>query len=137
MCAQLACCPTARFRSVIVPSTVIMALSYFLYCLAPSYTWFLVASVAWGTAASIAGAAPAAYAADSAPPGMNAAAVSSFRLLSDLGYVLGPIAMGMMVDLHSAEFALTASSVALLLVGAAFALKAPETYSAWRRSDRD
>ncbi|MCB1742877.1 MAG: MFS transporter, partial [Gammaproteobacteria bacterium] len=123
-------------KSVIVPSTVIMALSYFMYCLAPSYAWFLAACVAWGTAASVAGAAPAAYAVDSAPPGMNAAAVSSFRLLSDLGYVIGPIVMGLMVDFHSAEFALTASSIALLLIGLTFALKAPETYSGWRRSDR-
>ena len=36
------------------------------------------------------GAAPAAYAADSAPPGMNAAAIGAFRMTGDAGYVIGP-----------------------------------------------
>jgi hypothetical protein len=36
---------------------------------------------------------PRAYAADNAPPGMNAAAMSLYRALSDLGYVVGPIGL--------------------------------------------
>jgi hypothetical protein len=36
------------------------------------------ACVVWSPAAGLSGAAPAAYAADMAPPGMNAAAMSTF-----------------------------------------------------------
>ena len=39
-------------------------------------------------------AVPTAYVADVAPSGMNAAAMSAFRMLEDLGYVVGPIALG-------------------------------------------
>lgn len=112
---------------VIVPATGIMGLSMAVYCFAPSYAWFLVASVAWGVAISVASAAPAAYAADSAPPGMNAGAMSTYRMAADFGYVVGPIALGLAADLVGAKTALLASAVALAIMGAAFALFAPET----------
>ena len=62
-------------KAVIVPATVMTGVSMLLFCFAPSYAWFIAACVAWGVASSIGGAAPAAYAANSAPPGMNAAAI--------------------------------------------------------------
>ena len=68
-----------------------------------------------------------AYAADRAPPGMNAAAMSTFRLLGDMGYVVGPVLMGVIVDLADAQTAFVVSAGTLLLVGALFARWAPET----------
>ena len=79
-------------------------------------------------AVGVSGAAPAAYAADVAPPGMNAAAMSTFRMLSDLGYVLGPIALGAVTDLFGADAALTTAAVLMLAVAALFARFAPESY---------
>ena len=114
-------------KLVIVPTTILTGLSYLLYCWAPSFVWFLAASLAWGVAAAASGAVPAAYAADLAPRGMNAAAMSLFRLLADLGYVIGPIAMGILVDWHSAEMALIFSAVMLIGIAAVFAAFAPET----------
>ena len=123
-------------KAVIVPATVLTGLSFFLFVLAPDYAWFVAASITWGVASAVSGAAPSAYAADSAPPGMNAAAMSTFRMLGDLGYVIGPITLGLVVDLYGARTALVLAAVLLMAVGACFGLLAPETYSK-RRDDSD
>lgn len=114
-------------KAVIVPSTLMTAASMLLFCFAPSYTGFMAASIVWGIAISAGGTAPAAYAADTAPPGMNAAAMSIFRMTSDAGYVIGPLALGLIVDIYGPITAIVTSAVLLVLVGAAFALFAPET----------
>jgi len=115
-------------KFVIVPATFVSAVSLLLFLLAPSYAWFLAGCVAWSLAAGVSGAAPAAYAADVAPPGMNAAAMSAFRMLSDLGYVVGPIALGLATDVVGADA--TLGITALLLAGTAlfFGRYAPESH---------
>ena len=117
-------------KTVIVPATVFSGASMLLFCVAPSYLWFTIACVVWGLASSIGGAAPAAYAADSAPPGMNAAAMSTYRMVGDLGYVIGPIALGLIVDGYGPVAALVFAAALLVLVGGLFAKFAPETYRA-------
>ncbi|MFM9938351.1 MAG: MFS transporter [Hyphomicrobiaceae bacterium] len=117
-------------KMVIVPATLLTGLSMLLFCIAPSLNWFLAASVAWGIAISVGGAAPSAYAADSAPPGMNAAAMSIYRMTADAGYVIGPLALGLIVDFYGPIAALMTGSALLILAGLAFALLAPETHRA-------
>ena len=78
-------------------------------------------------ASAVNGAAPAAYAADNAPPGMNASAMGSYRMLADIGYVVGPIGFGLMVDLASPEAALFAGAALIMGVGLLFARHAPES----------
>ncbi|HEV8310340.1 MAG TPA: MFS transporter, partial [Methylomirabilota bacterium] len=84
--------------------------------------------VIWSAAISVGGAAPAAYAADVAPAGMQAAAMSTFRMLSDVGYVVGPIALGLITDLFDVNAALATTAALLGLVALLFARLAPETY---------
>lgn len=115
-------------KAVIVPATVVSGASMLLFMLAPSYLWFLVACVVWGVAASVGGTAPAAYAADSAPTGMNAAAMSTFRMVGDLGYVIGPIALGLVVDLQGPRAALLLSAAISVAIGLLFLKYAPETH---------
>lgn len=115
-------------KAVIVPATILAGLSMTFFLLATSYAGFLGACVSWSLAVGVSGAAPAAYAADSAPPGMNAAAMSTFRALADLGYVIGPIALGIAVDLSGPASALLTAGALLIAVGAVFARFAPETY---------
>jgi MFS family permease len=121
---------TDRFgrKAVIVPATMISGSSMLLYCFAPDYTWFIVASIVWGVAISAIGTAPAAYAADSAPPGMNAAAMSTFRMIADAGYVAGPLVLGLVVDGFGAVTALVVAAMLVMISGAVFAVFAPETY---------
>jgi predicted MFS family arabinose efflux permease len=120
-------------KPVIVPATLLSGLSLILFVLAPSYGWFLVACVAWSVAADVGGAAPAAYAADVAPPGMNAAAMSAYRMLADLGYVLGPLAVGLAADMAGPETALNVTAALLVAVAVLFAILAPETHRPPRR----
>jgi MFS family permease len=115
-------------KAVIVPSTLVSGVSLVLFLLAPSYAWFLAGCVAWSVATGISGAAPAAYAADVAPPGMNAAAMSTYRAVSDLGYVVGPIALGAITDVFGARTALAITAVMLGIAALVFAQFAPESY---------
>ena len=120
----------ARFgrKAVFVPATLITGLSMLLFMISPSYVWFVVSCVVWGVAASIGGTAPAAYAADSAPPGMNAAAMSAFRMVGDFGYVIGPIFLGFLVDVQGPQTALLVAAVISVLAAYLFLKFAPETY---------
>jgi MFS family permease len=115
-------------KTVIVPVTLISGFSMVLFCFAPSYPWFVAACLVWGVAIAAGSAAPAAYAADSAPPGMNAAAISTFRMTGDIGYVVGPLALGFITDLYGPVTALLASAAGLVLVGATFGLVATESH---------
>jgi len=115
-------------KPVIVPATLVAATALGLFVLAPSYPWFVAACVVWGVASGVSGAAPAAYAADVAPPGMNAAAMSTYRMLGDVGYMLGPLALGLVADLFGLETALATAAVLLAAVGLTFARRAPETW---------
>ncbi len=115
-------------KAVIVPATFLSSVSLLLFLLAPSYAWFLAASLVWSVAQGIGGAAPAAYAADVAPPRMNAAAMSLYRTLSDSGYVVGPIVLGLVTDGLGVEMALLTGAVLLAGIGLLFAWRAPESY---------
>lgn len=113
-------------KAVIVPSTVMTGMSMVLFCYAPSYAWFMAASVVWSVSTSISSSAPAAYAADSAPPGMNASAMSAYRMTADAGYVVGAPALGLLADLTTTTIAIMSASAVLVFIGALFALTAPE-----------
>ena len=115
-------------KSVIVPATFFTAASMLAFSLAPEYAWFLLACAVWGGATAASGAAPAAYAADSAPPGMNAAAMSAYRMLSDIGYVAGPILLGWLGDWQGLDAPMWAAAIALAVATALFATLAPETH---------
>jgi DHA1 family multidrug resistance protein-like MFS transporter len=116
-------------KAVIVPSTVLTAMSMVLFCYAPSYAWFIAASIVWSVAASISSSAPAAYAVDASPPGMNASAMSAFRMTADAGYVLGAPVLGLLADLTSSTVAIISASVVLVSIGAIFAVTPPEKRS--------
>ncbi|MGE0699870.1 MAG: hypothetical protein AB7O57_12310, partial [Hyphomicrobiaceae bacterium] len=57
-----------------------------------------------------------------------ASAMSIFRMIADLGYVAGPLLLGLVVDLFGAVAALTLAAVLVMSSGVAFGLFAPETY---------
>jgi MFS family permease len=115
-------------KPLIVTAALITAVSFFGFWLASSGLQFGVACVVWGIAAAVTGAAPAAYAADNAPPGMNATAMSMYRALSDVGYVVGPIGLGVLSDLAGPKVALAFCAIAIGSVALAFWRYAPESY---------
>ncbi|MGI9147987.1 MAG: MFS transporter [Chloroflexota bacterium] len=115
-------------KAVIVPATLTAGVAAGLFALTPSFAWYLFACGVWGFALGVASDAPGAYAADTAQAGMNAAVMSSYRMLSDAGYVLGPLALGIIADGFGAPSALFVAGS--LLVGSAllFLRFAPEGY---------
>jgi DHA1 family multidrug resistance protein-like MFS transporter len=115
-------------KAVIVPATLISGLAAGLFALTPSFGWYLFACGVWGLALGIASDAPGAYAADTAPPGMNAAVMSTYRMLSDGGYVLGPLALGIVADGFGATSALGLAAALLVLSALLFGRFAPEGY---------
>lgn len=115
-------------KTVIVPATLLTSASLLLFLLAPSYAWFLAAALVWSIAQGVGGAAPTAYAADVAPPRMNAAAMSLYRTLADSGYVVGPIVLGLITDGFGVEAALVTGAGLLAGVGLLFAWRAPESH---------
>ena len=121
---------TDRFgrKSVIVPASLATGVSMALFCVAGSYGSFLLAVVVWGVASAMGAAAPASYAADCAPPRMNATAMSTYRMLADVGYVIGPLLLGGLADANGAESALWISAAMMAAVALIFARWAPETY---------
>ena len=113
-------------KLLIVPSTIMTGVSMVLFLLAPSFLWFMVACAAWSIATGVQSSAPGAYAADITPPGMNAAAMSTFRTISETGYVLGPLVLGLIADLAGANAALGTTAALMAVVGILFWLFAPE-----------
>lgn len=121
-------------KPVIVPSALLTALAFLVYCWAPSMAWFGLACMLWGVAAAVNGAAPAAYAADKAPAGMNAAAMSGYRGISDIGYVIGPVLLGLLADWHGVQAGLLFAAVLVAAVGLLFGRYAPEQWNTLQRS---
>ena len=115
-------------KAIIVPFTFVTGISFLLFAVAETFFWFAFANALWGIASGIGGSAPAAYAADSAPPGMNASAMSLFRMLGDIGYVVGPILLGFIVDIHGTNVALYMAASILFIIGTLFARFAAESY---------
>ena len=114
-------------KAVIVPATLLTAGAMVLFAVVPGWGWFLLACVLWAAATGIGGAAPAAYAADLAPVGMTAAALGTYRMVADSGYVAGPLLLGVVADLFSPATALWAAALVVAFSGLAFAWLAPET----------
>ena len=115
-------------KAIIVPFTFVTGISFLLFAVAETFFWFAFANALWGIASGIGGSAPAAYAADSAPPGMNASAMSLFRMLGDIGYVVGPILLGFIVDIHGTNVALYTAASILFIIGTLLARFARESY---------
>ena len=114
-------------KAVIVPSTVLSSAGMIMFGIATSFETYLVASIVWSAASGISGASTAAYAADIAPQGMTASAMGTFRAISDSGYVVGPLVLGAIADSTSSVTALQVTAVSLFVIGAIFAVRAPES----------
>ena len=114
-------------KGVIVTSSILSGVGMLLFAGSGSFEAYLIASLCWASASGVAGAAPAAYAADLAPRGMTAPAMGMYRTVSDLGYVIGPLLLGAISDGFTSEIALFFTAGLLALSGIVFLLRAPES----------
>ena len=114
-------------KSVIVPATLLTGVAILGYGVATTFAGFMVCSLIWSAASGVSGAAPAAYAADVAPPEMMAPTMGLYRALADAGYVVGPLVLGIVADARSPNTALWVTCVLLVASALLFAFRAPET----------
>lgn len=118
-------------KIAIVPSVLLMALAFVQMSRASSYSGLLTGTVLLGIGSGVGGPAPAAYVADLGPPARMGTAMGLYRAIGDLGFFVGPLAMGWVADGFGYPFAL--GCVAALLAAAAlpFALFAREHRERW------
>jgi MFS family permease len=114
---------------VIVPSTIVSGLAFVAFALADGYWGFIFGAMLWGIGGGIGGAAPAAYAADLAPPGANGITMGIYRTIADAGYVVGPALLGLIADGAGPTQALALTGVLFGIGGLLFGLFAPETHA--------
>ena len=129
---------TDRFgrKAVIVPATILNGASLLLFAVADGFGGFLAAALVWGAAGGIASSAPAAYAADLAPPGRSGWLLSRYRTVADAGYVAGPLTLGFIATSVSPVAALWFCAALLIGAGVTFGLRAPETLPVHLRTPR-
>lgn len=120
-------------KPVIVPSCVISCAAFAGFAYAAGYPAFVLSTILWGIGSALAGSASAAYAADQAPPGGNGATMGIYRMLSDLGYVVGPALLGLIAAAAGAQSALLIAAGIALGAAVPFALLAPETRARARK----
>lgn len=110
----------------IVPSGLVIALAFGLMSRGGSHASFLLAALLLALGTSIIGPAPAAYAADIAPPALRGLAMGLYRTAGDVGFLVGPVLLGAVADASSIHWALGANGVIVLASAALFGLAARE-----------
>lgn len=111
----------------IVPSGCVAAAGLILVAVSANETHFLAAAGLFGIGLSMAGPAPAAYAADIAPPQLRGLALGIFRSVGDLGATIGPTVMGGLADATSAATGLVVTGVLFAGASILFGVVATET----------
>lgn len=119
-------------KATIVPGALLVAAGFVMFALQASYAAFVVGAVLWGIGSSLYNSPASAYAADMAPAGANGTTMGVYRALSDLGYVVGPLLLGLLADRISPVGALLAVAATFVVIVTPFYLYAPETRRAAR-----
>jgi len=120
-------------KAIIVPASMVTSSAMLVFAYASSYPVFMAACIVWGVATSVGGSAPAAYAADNAPPGMNATTIGTFRMVGDIGYVVGPIMLGAIADVTGPSASLMIGAAMMAAAALVFGVGAPESWQGGRR----
>jgi MFS family permease len=114
-------------KATIVPALCVVAAGLLLVAGAQALPLFLVAALVMGVGQALSGPAPAAYAADIAPPESRGLAMGINRTAGDLGFVVGPPVVGLIADASSFGWGLATNALLLVAVAATFAVVARET----------
>ncbi|MCA1724130.1 MAG: MFS transporter, partial [Thermomicrobia bacterium] len=114
-------------RGGIIPGTIVCGAAFACLAGAFNYPVFILGMFLWGIGGGVGGSAPAAYAADLAPPGANGVTMGIYLTLADAGYVVGPFLLGWISDLAGTGTALLITAALFAVAVLLFALFAPET----------
>jgi len=124
--------PTGRLvdrvgrKPVMLVGVVVAVVSVALYGLTSSLWGLLAVSGLAGLTVGLASVPLPTMVGDLAPPGSEGIASGVFRMAADLGWIIGPLALGAMADAGQWAWGFVVSGVPLLVAGVLF-LWAPET----------
>lgn len=113
-------------KAIIVPSTLLSAVAFIVFGMASNFPVYLLGGALWGITGGIGGAAPAAYAADRAPPESVGSALGAYRTIGELGYLIGATLLGWISDQVGASPALFFTAGVFIVAGVVFWVFAPE-----------
>lgn len=113
-------------KAVILPAAASIGVGMALFIHGNAY-WVLVASVLFlGLGEGISGSSPSAFVADLAPREVMGQAMGIFRTFSDLGVVVGPVALGWIADTAGFSWSLGTSAGVVLAAAVALMVVARE-----------
>jgi MFS family permease len=114
-------------KTLIVPASLMIAACLGVFACAPSFGWFMLGGVLWGLGAGISGPVAAAYVTDRVKGNDHGSAMALYRMLSDFGYIAGPLMLGAISEWYGIAAALIATAVLYLLCTLVFHVFSPET----------
>ncbi|MCB2222759.1 MAG: MFS transporter [Actinobacteria bacterium] len=113
-------------KPVMLTGVVAVTATVALYGTVSSFWGLIGVSCLTGLTVGLASVPPPTMIGDLAPPGSEGIAAGVFRMSSDLGWIVGPLALGAMADAGRWGLGFVVAGVPLLAAGALF-LAAPET----------
>ncbi len=116
-------------KPIIVSSIVVAAIACSLFPFTTSFVTVVVAAVVLGIGTSGAQQAPLAMASDATIQEPHGLSMGFYRFFGDLGYVVGPIALGLIADRYGLSLPFFFMTALMLLSGAFVFLFAKETYT--------
>lgn len=114
-------------KAAIVPSTILAGIAHIVIGISSSLMMFAPAAAIEGIGTGIGGPAPAAYAADIAPPQARGLTLGLFRTFSDLAMVTGPVFLGWVAEMTDYTWALSLDASVMLTSSLLFLVLARET----------
>lgn len=111
----------------IVPSNLVVSISLFMLASSSGYPMFLAGAFVHAVGSSLAGPAPAAYAADIAPANLRGLAMGMYRSAGDIGFMIGPPLLGALADATSYGWGLAANGIIMTVSCLWFLVIARET----------
>ncbi len=103
-------------KALVLPGTLLSFLGLGMFALGNSLWMFHLAGIVLGLGTGIIGPAPAAYAGDLAPPGKAGVTMGLYRTFGDLGFIIGPVLLGLVADATSGMSAhISGSGIAMVL----------------------
>lgn len=115
-------------KAVITPGCIILAISLFMLSQISNYSSLIITCLIMGIGIGICGPISSAYVADIIPREYYSIGMGTYRAISDLGFVIGPVFLGWLSDIKGFNFALIINSLFLLLSTIIFQLKAVESH---------
>jgi len=122
-------------KAVVLPGTLLSLLGLSMFAFGRDLWMFYGAAVVLGLGTGVIGPTPAAYAGDLAPPGKTGVSMGLYRTFGDVGFVVGPILLGLIADALQGQFAnvsglsiaMEVNAVLLTIAAIALVLAARET----------